>query len=196
MTTSRDVRGLTRAVLDAVLAGDRRPVAVAHPLDFVCIPVLRSAGFGVCGHVWPGGIAAATVHSHSWHLESQVVAGAVTNEIFAVTEHPDGPHQLLVVDSSGPFDRLTPTGLTVEIRQAHQEQIPAGSSYRLRAGVFHRSTPLPDDLTLTPLSATTVAGARDQVVGTAHTGQVRPARRHELPAPAALDLVALLRGAL
>lgn len=194
--TVHDVRVLARRVLDAVLAGDRRPVAVAHPLDFVCIPVLRSPEFGVCGHVWSDGAAAATVHSHSWHLESQVIVGAITNELFSVSTDPDGAHQLLVVDNSGSVDRLTPTRHTVNVEQVQLERHSAGSSYRLLAGVFHRSTPLPEGPTLTLLSATTVLGARNEVVGSAHTSEVRSTLRRELSAVAALDLVAMLRSAL
>jgi hypothetical protein len=194
--TARDVRALARTVLDAVLAGDRQPLAVAHPLDFVCIPVLRSPGFGVCGHIWADGTAAATVHSHSWHLDSQVVAGAVTNEIFTVTEVPRGSHRLLLVDSAGPFDRLTPTGHEVDLARVRREHHRAGSSYRLPAGVFHRSTPVPEGPTLTLLSATTVDGAHDQVVAPARASETPPARRTRLPATAALDLTVLLRSAL
>lgn len=194
--TTHDARILARTVLDAALAGDRQPVAIAHPLEFVCIPVLRSPGFGVCGHIWHDGIAAATVHSHSWHLDSQVVAGAVTNEIFTVTEHPDGAHQLLEVDSCGPVDRLTPTGLIVNVQKVQREQHLTGSTYCLQAGAFHTSTPALNGPTLTILSATTVPATKDQVVAVARVSRVRPARRRHLSARAALDLIALLRSAL
>lgn len=194
--TARDVRTLARTVLDAVLSGDRRPLAVAHPLEFVCIPVLRSPGFGVCGHIWADGVAAATVHSHSWHLDSQVVAGAVTNEIFTVTEDPRGSHQLLVVDSTGPLDRLTPSGHRVGLTPVRRKEHRAGGSYRMPAGEFHRSTPRPAGPTLTLLSAITVDGAVDQVVALARAGEAPPTRRKHLPATAALDLTALLRSAL
>lgn len=194
--TTHDVRILARTVLDAVLAGDQQPVAVAHPLEFVCIPVLRRPGFGVCGHIWHDDMAAATVHSHSWHLDSQVVAGAVTNEIFTVTEHPDGVHQLLTVDSRGPVDRVTPTGLTVNVQKVQREQHPTGSTYSLQAGAFHTSTPALSGPTLTILSATTVPTTRDQVVAVARASRVRPGRRRHLPTRAALDLIALLRSAL
>lgn len=194
--TAEEVRTLARTVLDAVLTGDRRPVAVAHPLDFVCIPVLRSSGFGVCGHIWHDGVAAATVHSHSWDLESQVIAGTVTNEIFTVVDDPDGAHELLDVTSTEAFDELTPTGHHVDLKTSRSDLHLAGTSYRLRAGVFHRSTPGPLGPTLTLLSATTVPGAHDRVAGPRRACRAEPARRSELPAPAALDLTALLRSAL
>lgn len=192
--TAEEVRILARTVLDAVLTGDRRPVAVAHPLDFVCIPVLRAAGFGICGHIWHDGVAAPTVHSHSWDLESQVITGAVTNEIFAVTDIPGGAFELLVVTSTGALDELTPTGHHVELQISRRELHPAGTSYRLPAGVFHRSTPVAVGPTLTLLSATTVPGAHDRVAG--RPDGAEPIRRSELPIPAALDLTALLRSAL
>lgn len=154
---SLDLRALARPVLDAILLGERRPVAVAHPLEFVCIPVLRTPGFGVCGHIWQAGQSATTVHCHSWHLNSDVIAGVVLNEVFTVTDCTDGDH-LLSIGSVGPLDCVASTGRTVSVHGRQRALHKAGSSYRLQAGVFHRSTPMSTGPTLTLLAAETVPG--------------------------------------
>lgn len=192
---SRALRARARAVLDAILTGDRRPVAIAHPLEFVCVPVLRTPGFGVCGHIWQAGRSDRTIHCHSWRLASEVVLGAVLNEIFAVTDRVDGDHHLLGIDSVGLLDRMAPTGRAVSVASTRRTLHPAGDSYGLRAGVFHRSTPAATGLTLTLLAATTVPGASDQIVA-APARRLQDARRKELPASAARAHAALLRSAI
>lgn len=193
--SSLDLRALTRAILDAVLAGDRPLLAVAHPLEFVCIPILRTRGLGVCGHIWQAGHSAPTVHCHSWDLDSEVVAGAVLNEVFEVTDCPDGDHRMLAVDSAGPLDRIEPTGRTVTARIEQRTLHTAGSSYSLRAGIFHRSTPAPCGPTITLVSGRTVPGARNHIVAVPTLRQ-GVTRREELPVPAARALTALLRSAI
>ncbi|MFL6125127.1 hypothetical protein [Actinophytocola sp.] len=194
-TSSSDLRALARAVLDTILAGDRRPLAIAHPLEFICIPILRTAEFGACGHIWQVGQSALTIHCHSWHLNSYVVAGAVLNEVFAVTDSPDGEHHLLSVDSTGSLDRMTSTGRAVTVQDSRRTLHHAGGSYSLRAGVFHRSTPISTGPTITLLAATTLPGARDQIVA-ARTHRQHATRREELPALAARALTEQLRTAI
>lgn len=190
-----DLRALTRTALDAVLTGDQQPVAVVHPLEFVCIPILRSPGFGVCGHIWENSRSAPTIHCHSWHLNSEVVAGAVLNEVFAIADHPGSDHHLLSIDSTGPFDRISPTGRTVVLQDETRTLHRMGTTYSLRAGAFHRSTPVSAGPTLTLLAATAVAGARDQIVAT-RSSQPQAIRREELSARAARTMAELLRSAI
>ncbi|GLY50189.1 hypothetical protein [Lentzea sp. NBRC 102530] len=194
--TGDEVTALARRALDAVLAGDRPPLAVAHPLDFICVPVLRTPGFGVCGHIWHDGETSDTVHSHSWHLDSLVIAGAVTNEVFAVTDDPGGAHELFEVTSTGRLDVFTPAERTVTCTAVRREEHPAGTSYRLPAKSFHRSLPGSAGRTLTLLSATTLPDVCDQVVRPVCSAPVRPVRRRELPHPDALGFAGLLRSAL
>jgi hypothetical protein len=190
-----DLRSLAREALDAVLAGDRRPTAVEHPLEFVCIPILRSSRFGICGHIWRNNRSALTIHCHSWHLHSDVVAGAVRNEVFAISEDARGDHVLLAVDSTGQFDQITSTGTAVMVRKNERTFHEAGTSYTLRAGVFHRSTPMSTGPTLTLLAATVLPGARDQILAR-RTTQHQPMRRKELPVPEARAMAELLRNAI
>lgn len=191
-----EVRAIARSMLDAVLAGDHRPLAIAHPLEFVCIPILRTPVFGVCGHIWESNRSAPTIHCHSWHLASEVLAGAVLNEVFAVTDRADSDHHLLGIDSLGPLDRITPTGRTVIVRDEERTLYQRGSSYCLPAGAFHRSTPVSDGPTLTLLAATVRPGGRDQIVAATRVGRHATVRREELPSPEARSLAALLRSAL
>jgi hypothetical protein len=193
--SSPDLRALARAILDTVLAGDRQPVAVAHPLEFVCIPLLRTPGLGVCGHIWQDGQAAPTVHCHSWHLTSEVIAGALFNEVFAVTDCSAGDQHLLDVESTGPLDRIAATGRTVTVRTEQRTLYETGDTYCLRAGVFHRSTPASTGPTITLLAGRTVPGANDRIVASRARAQ-RATRRGELPIPAARALAVLLRSAV
>jgi hypothetical protein len=178
---------------DLMIAGDLPARAVAHPLDFVCVPLARAPGFGVCAHIWQDGQAASTIHSHSWHLYSEVVHGAIANEVFAVTEWPGGDHELVRIDSTGSRDRMTPTGRTVLVEDAERTIHLPDSSYHLAAGVFHRSIPVSDGPTLTLVTATTLPGARDHIVVDRPAGNERTIRREVLPVAATLSLVTYFR---
>jgi hypothetical protein len=188
-----DLRTLACRVFDLIIAGDLQTRAVAHPLDFVCVPLARAPGFGVCAHIWRDGQAVPTIHSHSWHLYSEVVLGAIANEVFAVTECPGGDHELVRIDSTGSRDRIAPTGRAVLVEDTERTLHLPGSSYDLAAGVFHRSMPLSDGPTLTLVAATTLPGARDQIVAGRPADHERTIRREILPAEATLLLVTFFR---
>ncbi|NUS05534.1 MAG: hypothetical protein HOV97_23605, partial [Nonomuraea sp.] len=65
--------GRARSWALEVLAGDEPPAAVRHPLGFVCLPLERDGGEGVCLHLWSDSLQHAEsttsqIHCHSWDL--------------------------------------------------------------------------------------------------------------------------------
>jgi hypothetical protein len=128
-------------VVQEILSGQRQISAIRHPLEFTCIPILRSGSDGLCLHLWEeGGDDLSTAHAHSWDLSSYVLTGTVFNEILAV-ENKVTPHsyRLYEVDSADGIDEIRPTGRMITLSRDKLERIPAGQLYRLSAGEFHRS---------------------------------------------------------
>jgi hypothetical protein len=191
----RSLRSLACAEFDRILAGRRLARAVDHPLDFVCIPIVRTPRAGVCGHIWSNTSAASTIHAHSWHLYSEVVLGAITNEVFQVSEQQDGDYQVLQVRTAGLTDRITSTSSTIRVSGTSTELCRDGSSYTLSASTFHRSTPIAAGLTLTLVKATMLAGHVDQIL-VRRPRSVETSRRQLLPDDMALPLVSLFRRVL
>lgn len=191
----RSLRSLAAAHFDQILAGKRAVRAVEHPLDFVCIPIVRTSRIGLCGHIWSSGSSAPTIHSHSWHLYSEIVLGAITNEVFRAIPQPTGDHQVIRVRSAGLTDTLFPGGPSVRVNPESNDVFQVGDSYALDADTFHRSTPATSHLTLTLVRAVVLDGHHDQIL-VRSPGSVRTTRRELLPESAARPLAALFREAI
>ncbi|WP_019630648.1 hypothetical protein [Actinomadura atramentaria] len=138
------LRGWARGLL--LRAADGEPVpAVHHPLGFVCLPVERDGGAGVCLHVWssrlPGAVpTTSSIHCHSWDLVSYVLFGEVGNRLPEVAAPEGRPtHRLFQVVSGPGGDELLPTDRTVRHGAGSAERFGAGAVYRLPAGMFHES---------------------------------------------------------
>lgn len=129
-------------VLDDIVGG-RPLLATRHPLGFVCLPVHRTEGVGVCLHVWGDEIAASrpttsTVHSHSWDLDSYVLYGQLQNESIDLDDAPDDPtHRVFEIHSVGDVDEVRRTERLVRCRVRRSDHHRRGATYRLPAGVFH-----------------------------------------------------------
>ena len=188
----RSLRALACAEFDRMLTGQRVAEAVAHPLEFVCIPIVRTRRSGVCGHIWCDSRGSPTIHAHSWHLYSEVVAGAVTNEVFRVAGRPDGEYRVVNIHSEDMIDRITPTGRNVRVDGGTAEVWRGGESYTLGANTFHRSTPVPGGSVMTLVRATMLAGHHDRVL-VRPPSLPRTVRRQRLTGDRALDLVAKFR---
>jgi hypothetical protein len=149
-----------RVFFDAVTRapdGRRRagPVAVRHPLGFVCLPLRRLTDLGVCLHVWttrvqPARLTTSPVHCHSWDLVSLVLYGSVRNNRVHVWETTDTPtHRLFDVHSRGEVDEIRATDSLVRCRPGDSELSRPGEVYRLPAGEFHHTVvPAPEAATL------------------------------------------------
>lgn len=130
-------------VLEEIAAGRRDVAAMRHPLGFVCIPVERVGGRGVCVHVWTENLRTAVpttsaMHAHSWDLVSYVLYGNLRNELIEVTDAPPEPtHQVFEVRSGDDVDELVPTGRLVGYEVVTAQSRVRGDTYSLPAGVFH-----------------------------------------------------------
>jgi hypothetical protein len=145
-TAGRDIPRWAFGVLGEVAQHRTSIAAVRHPLGFVCLPVERTGGAGVCVHVWSERLARAspttsTMHSHSWDLISYVLYGSVRNEVIEVIDAPDdAAYRVFEVRSGGDGGdvdevRETPRLVRYEIRAAGLSH--RGDIYSLAGGVFH-----------------------------------------------------------
>ncbi|WP_280445076.1 hypothetical protein [Nocardia brasiliensis] len=138
------VRRWARDVLAGVVDGSADLTAVRHPLGFLCFPVWRGEGLGVCVHVWTeGGHAEPTtspMHAHSWDLLSTVLYGTVGNEILEIDSAPACPtHRLFEIQSAADGDLVRATQRLVTYRTRSREEFRAGEVYTLPHGAFHVS---------------------------------------------------------
>ncbi|KAA8884555.1 hypothetical protein F3087_33755 [Nocardia colli] len=142
--TGAAVRGWARDVLADVVDGDSDLLAVRHPLGFLCFPVWRGDGLGICVHVWTDGVRAdpttSKVHAHSWDLLSTVLYGTVGNEIIEILSAPVHPtHRMFEIQSAADGDLVRATQRLVTYRTRSREDFHTGEVYTLPHGAFHVS---------------------------------------------------------
>jgi hypothetical protein len=175
----------------------RRPPAVLHPLGFLCFPLLRAPGVGVCVHVWLPGrseftppLATSPIHAHSWDLVSFVLLGRIGNEVVRTEPaEPDAAtHRIYEIRSAGGADEVVPTGHCVRCVREEIRYTGAGGVYRLPDGEFHSSVVDEGSGAATVLLADS-RGGRDRALGPLRPSGApgRVPRRH---APAALAKLA------
>jgi hypothetical protein len=169
-----DHRELVPWTLEALEAGRVR--GVRHPLGFVCLPLERDGGDGVCLHLWSGafghaGSTTSGIHCHSWDLVSHVLYGQVRNVHVMVTDAGrDATHRVFEVVSSAGGDRITPTGRTVRHETGLVEVFGAGDTYTLAAGRFHSSVVPEGGEAATIALGRGSPGSRDLSLGPLGTG--------------------------
>jgi hypothetical protein len=157
--------------------------AVRHPLGFVCLPLERQGGDGVCLHLWSAALAPAEpttsqIHSHSWDLFSHVLYGQVRNVHAVVTDAADdATHRVFEVVSTGDGDHIKPTPRTVRHSTGLVEVFGAGESYTLAAGRFHSSVVPEDGEAATIALGRGRPGSRDLSLGPLDAGDHRVSRR-------------------
>ncbi|MDI5964120.1 hypothetical protein POF50_033235 [Streptomyces sp. SL13] len=133
------------SVLDDIVARRCELAAVLHPLGFLCLPLVREPGWGVCIHVWTSRFPArrpttSGIHAHSWDLESFVLYGVLGNAVFDVAPAGTaGTYQLLEVVSRSDGDEILPTGRRVSCTEVSRDLISSGEVYRLPTGVLHET---------------------------------------------------------
>ncbi|MFB7473349.1 hypothetical protein [Kitasatospora sp. NPDC056184] len=173
---------LVGGLLTQVARGTRVLRAVAHPLGFYCLPVLRDGALGVCVHVFDPVTAAGQreIHCHSWELKSSVLYGRIGNLRVGVYDEPARPsHRAYEVrsDAASGVDELWPTARLVRWERLAEQTSGRGETYTLRAGEFH-ATVLPDGTpTATVVLGRTVPGPVDVVLGPVDGGRRRVVRR-------------------
>ncbi|MGV4987810.1 hypothetical protein ACWC0C_34055 [Streptomyces sp. NPDC001709] len=170
--------------LDRIVSGRRALSAVRHPLGFVCLPILRDGGDGVCVHVFgtpdaePEGLV-PEVHCHSWDLTSTVLYGRLGNRRVVIDDDTGEPtHRVFEVhsDPSG-VDDIRPTERLVRCRPGVEQTSTRGQSYALPAGEFHTSV-VPDGRpTATLVLGRTLPGRVDLSLGPVSAPGHRMVRR-------------------
>jgi hypothetical protein len=177
------VSGWVTAELAGVAAGRRSTTAVRHPLGFLCLPLLRAGGRGVCVHLWTRTLARAypttsPAHAHSWDLVSYVLYGEVQNELVQVRDSPRrATHRIFEVRSDGDTDEILATGRLVRWDSTTAELTPGGQTYLLPAGEFHMTVIPHEAETATIALGRTRAGAADLSLGGIDTGSHRVRRQ-------------------
>ncbi|BAJ26003.1 MULTISPECIES: hypothetical protein [Kitasatospora] len=160
--------GLVGGLLTEVATGARPLRAVAHPLGFYCLPVLRDGAHGVCVHVFDPGPARADreIHCHSWELKSSVLYGRIGNLRVRVHDEPARPtHRAYEVHSADGIDEIRPGPRLVRWEPLAEQTSSRGETYTLGAGEFH-ATLLPDAApAATVVLGRTVPGPLDVVLG-------------------------------
>ncbi len=141
----RAVPELCRRTLTEIAGGRRELTGVRHPLGFLCLPVHRDGGYGVCVHVWSATAAyppatTSAMHCHSWDLVSFVLYGRIGNTVLRVLDDDTGgTHRVFEVHSHGDVDEMRATTRLVRYQPVRHRTAGPGGTYRLRAGRFHTS---------------------------------------------------------
>ncbi|WP_433509826.1 hypothetical protein ACQP2T_38620 [Nonomuraea sp. CA-143628] len=157
--------------------------AVRHPLGFVCLPLERDGGEGVCLHLWSARFAHAEsttsgIHCHSWDLLSHVLYGQVRNVHAVVTDAVRDPtHRVFEVVSGADGDRITPTRRTVRQEAGLVEEFGPGDTYTLAAGRFHSSVVPAGGEAATIALGRGRPGSRDLSLGPLGTGDHHVSRQ-------------------
>ncbi|WP_329490914.1 hypothetical protein OG618_31190 [Kitasatospora sp. NBC_01246] len=177
--------GLVGGILAEIASGSRPLRAVAHPLGFYCLPVLREGACGVCVHVFgpvmPGLRRAAhpppqpaahppapppEIHCHSWELKSSVLYGRVGNLRVRVLDEPRRPtHRAFEVYSRAGADEIRPTPRLVRWEPVVEQRSARGETYTLAAGEFHTTLLTGAASAATVVLGRSVPGSVDVVLG-------------------------------
>ncbi|MFF0434235.1 hypothetical protein ACFYU9_18650 [Streptomyces sp. NPDC004327] len=164
---------LVEAVLRGLAEGRLVVPAVRHPLGFLYAPLRRTPAAVLRLHLWPARphwrtLTTSPYHMHAWDLVSYVHRGTVRNTTVEVVpcaqDEPDG-FRLFEVRGEGGQDRLAPTDRTVRISRRTEELLPAGSVYRLGAGILHTTALTGPGGAATLARVTPVPGTRERVLG-------------------------------
>lgn len=180
-----ELRGFAVSALEAAAAGRHAVRAVRHPLGFVCLPVLRDGGCGVCVHLFePGGSGpgprptTSGLHSHSWRLTSCVLYGEVVNVRLRVCEAAERPtHRIFEVrsDPAG-VDEIRPTPRLARCSRGEAQVSAEGEIYTLPAGEFHTTVVSYRAAAATVVLGRAVPGRVDLSLGPVHGAAHRVVR--------------------
>lgn len=151
-----------RHFLERTARGECAPAAKLHPLGFHCIPVYRSAEFGLCVHGWLPGAQRETsptsdMHMHTFDMVSSVLAGNVINKQLELVD--DGPNRYRIFeirkDGGEDVDVFTDTGLETAIEERKIDKVSAGRQYAIERLVYHSAdeTARNQDFTVTLMLA-------------------------------------------
>lgn len=172
----------TIGLLREVAQNRRKVTGVRHPLGFLCLPLERTGGAGICVHVWSDSLprmspTTSPIHAHSWDLVSCVLYGSLRNEVIDVIDAPDDPtYRVLEVRSSQDVDELRETTRLVRATVRTAELHHPGDIYSLAAGTFHATAV--DGEAATVALGTTRPGVMDLSLGGIDTKTHQVRRQH------------------
>ena len=133
-----------RRFLARVVKDECAPLAKLHPLGFHCIPVYRSAEFGLCVHGWLPGAQRETsptsdMHMHTFDMVSAVVAGNVFNKVLDLVDEGRDRYRIFEIRKDGgeDVDVFTDTGLDTAIEECDVRKVSAGQRYGIDRFVYH-----------------------------------------------------------
>ncbi len=186
---------LARAVRAA--AEQNWSTAILHPLGFICIPLRRSPGLGVCLHVWSPAVPAARpttsqVHCHSWDLHSVVLWGELRNHVIRLRRRGRSTHRVFDIHGHGDVDEVRATAELVRGSPGRIGNYRAGNHYAMPAGTFH-ATVVPGGEAATLVLARDRPGGRDRSLGDLDTSSHQVRRERCRPVDAARLAAALTR---
>jgi hypothetical protein len=156
--------------LERVRAQPGSVKAIWHPLGFMDLELSSDGRTTTRIHIWAGfppasDVAALTVHRHDWHLESLVLCGAVRNTVFDVADDETGGDRVYTIEYDGDVNRLIASGRVVRTCVAGVDEIQAGQSYALEAGLFHELTLPGSGVTATVVQAVCDPSLRNELLG-------------------------------
>ncbi|MEO3783557.1 hypothetical protein ABGB12_09515 [Actinocorallia sp. B10E7] len=139
---AEEVAGWAGRTLGLIASGSLPAEGVLHPLGFLCLPIERSRGTGVCLHLWspelpPPASTTSSWHCHSWDLLSLLLHGRLSNMLGDLDDGPD--LRVFEVLSRDDVDELRPTDRTVRVSPSDGGAYTRGDVYALSAGIFHRT---------------------------------------------------------
>jgi len=147
---TRVERGVrNRTLIAAVAAAMRSPLSWRHHASVgVLQAYLPLTDPEVRVHIWhndlivPDMLRSGSVHDHRFFLSSTVLMGRIGSEEYSLREDPSGQvgsmEMYSVLHARAGSERPTKLGGTFDA-ETNVSIIPAGSSYAIPAGIFHRS---------------------------------------------------------
>jgi hypothetical protein len=137
-------RDWVRRFLEQIARGERAPAAKLHPLGFHCIPVYRSADFGLCVHGWLPGAQRETsptsdMHMHTFDMISMVLHGNVINKELDLVEEGPQRYRIFEIGKDGgeDVDVFTDTGLDTAVAEHDPLKVSAGEKYAISRQIYH-----------------------------------------------------------
>jgi hypothetical protein len=157
------LRSWVRRFLEEVGTGERAPAAKLHPLGFHCLPVYRSADFGLCIHGWLPGAQRETpptsdMHMHTFDMISRVLCGCVTNKELRLVDQGPDRYRIFEIDKDGgeDVDVFTDTGIDTSVEDRGLVKVAVGQQYDMKRAVYHSAeeTVRKEEFTVTLMLAT------------------------------------------
>jgi len=137
-----------------------------NPMGFMVLSLGSHPELGILRlHIWPKDLRKVTpkgepIHNHAWHLESRILEGEYTDEIYVVGEHEPSLEDenerkergFLRVFNVGFGERggtLETDGSCVKVAVGEYRTAKSGEHHSIEQGVFHKTTIAHDKLVAT-----------------------------------------------